>query len=47
MGKVINELTAFITCCAFSYLADRKGKQHENSEEAKIGEMSYKLRITI
>lgn len=47
MGEVINELLVFITHGAVNQLADRKEKQHLNSEEAKIGRMSLKLRTTI
>lgn len=37
MGGVINKLLVFITHGAVSHLADRREKQHFNSEEAKIG----------
>lgn len=40
MGEVTNELLVFTTHGAVSHLADRKEKQHLNSEEAKIGGMS-------
>lgn len=47
MGEVINELLVFITHGAVSHLADKKEKEHFNSEEAKIGGMSLKLRTIL